>query len=459
MSPLITRVRPGRQNRRPAGAAAHDRRQPGRVLVVAALAPLLSTYAVIAAVFVLVNVVASNATFSAGGTLFAAGPAMLAVYQVPLEIGDAPLGVLPLLPTIGVVLLVRRTAAGAAQRLGYDEPGQALVVVGVIAGAHAAVGGLLAAAVSGPTVAVTPLIGLLVPGVVTGVAALLGTAPQCGITTALRRRLGPVAASGLRAGLVGLAALFTAGCATFVVGTVFSFDTVRQLFAASAPAAGGAFGMLLLSSAYVPNAVVASTGMVLGPGFSLGELSVQPFGFVPGPVPAVPLLASVPESYAGWWPLLLLLPLACGILVGFAVREVAEGTAARLCAVLIAGAVVAIGMLLSATLAGGQLGSGPLSPAGVPAGLVSLAGFGWIVVPGSVVAWITGPHRSLSQLREGRLVADVSPESPGSAEGDDGDEEDDVLDGAGSARTTARFDEAVDTTAEDTGESEEQRPQ
>jgi len=443
--------------------AGPGQRKPGQVLLVAALAPLLVTYVVIAAAFVLVNVIASNATLSVGGTLFAAGPAMLVAYQVPVEIGGAPLGVLPLLPTIGVFLLVRRTASRAAQRLGYDEPGQALVVVGVIAGAHAAVGGLLAAAVSDSSVGVTPLTALLVPGLVAGVAALLGAAPQCGVTAALRRRLHPAAASGLRAGMVGLAALFTAGCATFALGTVFSFDTVRHLFDASAPAAGGAFGMLLLSFGYVPNAVVASTSMVLGPGFSLGELSVQPFGFVPGPVPAVPLLASVPESYAGWWPLLLFLPLACGILVGFAVRDAAEGTAARLGVVVIAGVVVAIGMLLLATLTSGQLGSGPLSPTGVPVGFFSLAGFGWIVVPGSVVAWIAGPHRSLSALRDERISADEVPGSSGPVDGDD------VLDHAESAHVAARFDQAVDTTAadttaadttaEDTGDSQERSAQ
>src|SRR5699024_2990364 len=102
-----------------------------------------------------------------------AGPGLLGVYQVPVEIGGAPLGVLPMLPTIGACVLVARTAGGAAQPLGYREPGQAGTVVGVIAGAHGLVCALIALVFSGEHFEAGALSALLIPGVLAGGSALV----------------------------------------------------------------------------------------------------------------------------------------------------------------------------------------------------------------------------------------------------------------------------------------------
>src|SRR5699024_148328 len=215
MSPVNLRTRSMSGSERSDRSDYPGQRQPVRVLLIAALAPLIITYVAVAAVLALVSTIASHATFSAVDTLRAAGPAMLTVYQVPVEIAHAPLGVLPLLPTIGVFFLVRRVASGAAHRLDYREPQQVFVVVGAIAGMHAAAGGLLAAATAGSAVTVTPLTALLVPGLVTGVAALFGAAPVCGVTTLVRRHLDTAVAGGVRVGVLGIAALLTMGCAVF----------------------------------------------------------------------------------------------------------------------------------------------------------------------------------------------------------------------------------------------------
>ncbi|MER6895510.1 hypothetical protein ABT261_17555, partial [Amycolatopsis sp. NPDC000740] len=82
-----------------------------RVLLVAALGPLVTGYAAVATLLALVTLTAQHAIFSAGGVLLSAGPGWLAAYQVELGIGGHPLGMLPLLPTVGVVLLVARAAA------------------------------------------------------------------------------------------------------------------------------------------------------------------------------------------------------------------------------------------------------------------------------------------------------------------------------------------------------------
>ena len=453
---LITRVRSD-EAAQTGGTAEPSLRERARALLIAAFGPLITIYAAVAAVFALVSTIAPHARFSAIGTLLAAGPGLLAVYQVPVEIAGAPLGVLPLLPTIGACVLVARTAGGAALRLGYREPGQAVTVIGVIAGSHALVGALIALASNGEPFGAGPLAAMLIPGVLAGGSALVGLSGRCGITVALRRHLNPVAMRGLRAGVVALAALLAAGCVIFAIGLLFSLATMRELFVAGAPGIGGGFGMLLLSVSYLPNAVVAGAGFATGPGFSMGALSVSPFGFTPGPVPGVPLLAGIPESYAGWWPLVMALPLACGLLVGFALRDVAERATARLRAVAIAGTLAAFGVVLLATLAGGKLGAGSVSPVEIPAGLFSLAAFGWIVLPAGVVAWFAGPHPPL-RLRRASDAADTVAEDDetedGVAEDDGEDDEESEAEEDGAAQDEAGGEETEHTEGEDAAEDE-----
>lgn len=66
-----------------------------RVLVGAALWPLLTAYAAIAAVLAIVTAFAAESQFSAEAALLGAGPGWLAAYQVPISIDSQPLGLLP----------------------------------------------------------------------------------------------------------------------------------------------------------------------------------------------------------------------------------------------------------------------------------------------------------------------------------------------------------------------------
>lgn len=88
-----------------------------------------------------------------------------------------------------------------------------------------------------------------------------------------------------------------------------------------------------------------------------------------------------------------MLPAAVGVLVGWSLRHSDEDPRARLRTVGIAGALIGFGCVLLGTLAGGRLGHGPFNPVSVPVGLLSVAAFGWIAVPGSLVAWLAGSRR------------------------------------------------------------------
>jgi len=379
----------------------NDLRHPGersvtvrtKTLLAAAFGPLIAGYAVVVALFALVTAIASAATFSVSGVLRAAGPGLLAAYQVPVTIAGSPLGVLPLLGTAAVCALVATSAARAASRLGYHHPNQAVNVVAPMAAAHALAGVTIAITVSGSGVSVEPLTGFLVPGFVAALAATAGVAGRCGIVAAARDYLDPIALRGLRAGALGMAGLFAAGAAVFVLTMVFSGGTARDLFAANSPGFGSGVGMLLLSVGYLPNAIAGSLSFTVGTGFSIGQVSITPFSFDGGAVPGLPLLAPIPDHAARWWPLLMLLPAAVGALVGWFLRRCDDDPRARLRTVAIAGALIGFGCVLLSTLAGGRLGSGPFDPISIPAGLTSVAAFGWIVVPGGLVAWLTGPRK------------------------------------------------------------------
>ncbi|WP_326568200.1 DUF6350 family protein [Amycolatopsis rhabdoformis] len=360
-----------------------------RVLLTAAFGPLITEYAVVATLLAVVALTAERTAFSATGMLLTAGPGWLAAFQVQLGIAGHPLGVLPLLPTIGAVLLVARTASGAALRLGCATLRQAVPLICVIAAAHALFGLLIGLLSLGAPVRANPLLACVVPAVFAALAATGGAVRRCGLPAALVERLDPSAVRGLRAGALGLAALLAVGAIVFTAATVLSVSTVDDLFE---PSFGNSLGLLLLSVVYLPNAVVAALSFVSGPGFTIGSLDVSLVGYRGGSVPAVPLLGGIPEHTAAWWPVLLVLPAAVGALVGWSVRHADDDPAARIRIVAVAGAVVGFGCVVLGTLAGGRLADGPFDPVSVPVGVASIVAFCWIVIPGGFVAFFAGAH-------------------------------------------------------------------
>ncbi|SFW45112.1 hypothetical protein SAMN04489730_0449 [Amycolatopsis australiensis] len=382
---------------RPPGEAVDDP-EPGagpsraarvRVLLAAALGPLVTGYAAVAAVLALITLTAERAVFSATGVLLAAGPGWLAAHQVRLDLGGHPLGVLPVLPTLGALVLAARTASGAAARLGCRSPREALPVFVTITGAHALCGLAVALGTRGSVATASPLVAFAVPGLLAALASAAGIVRCCGLPDVVAERVDPLALRGLRAGALGLAVLVAVGAGVFTVATAVSWRTVADMYE---PAFGSSFGLFLLSVLYLPNAVTAALSFVTGPGFSIGDLNVGMFGYRGGAVPGVPLLGGLPEHHAAWWPALLALPAATGVLVGWSLRKVDADPAQRIRAVAVAGAVVALGCVALGSLSGGRLGDGPFDPVSVPVGVASVVAFCWIVIPGSFVAFFAGEH-------------------------------------------------------------------
>jgi hypothetical protein len=380
-----------------------------RELTFLALGPIVTGYAAIAALLALVTGIASSARFTTAGVLHAAFPSWLAAHQVPIEIFGLELGMLPLLPTIGVAVITAKAAARAAERLELRRPGQAGLVIGTVAGAHAMAGLVFVGLTSGAEVAADPLAALYYPALVAALAATVGVARPCGLLDALAHRADSVAVAGLRAGALAVVLLLTAGGAMLTFGLLTSISTARDLFPMGA---GNAVGMLLLSIGYLPNATIAATSFVAGPGFSLGSVTVAPLEFHGGPLPGVPLLAALPEHQATWWPALFVLPLAVGIVVGRRLRHVADDPVARLRAVAVAAGVVAVSFVVLAGSAGGRLGRGTFDPVSMQSAALSIVLVLWTVVPGAIAAWFGGPRPAteLPSLIDDMPEPDEEPE-------------------------------------------------
>lgn len=338
----------------------------------------------------LVSATATYADFSTSGVLSASAPAWLAAHHVPLRFDAGQLGVLPLLPTALLMLLVGRTAAGTADRLGLYEPLQARGVVLSIAGSHAVVGGTIALLMGDGVVRATPAVAFFGCAAVSGLAATIGVARRCGLVEVVFDKLDPVALHGLRAGFMALFALVSVGALTVAAGLATSWPTAGGLFAQAGPSFGVGLGVLLLCLGYLPNAIIAGFSYVAGAGFSLGGVEVSPLRFVGGPVPPVPLLAAMPENAAVWTPAVLVGAAAVGVLVGWICRKVSDRPTSRVRAVLVAAITAGVGSLVLAATAGGRLAGGAFDPVTVPAGLLALLVVLWVLVPGALVAWLAG---------------------------------------------------------------------
>lgn len=386
-----------------------------RVLVLAALGPLLIGYLAIASLLALVTALATNAHFAAGGVFDAALPSWLAAHQVPVRIFGLELGVLPLLPTIGVAVITARAASRAAERLDLHRPGQAGKLIAIMAAAHGIAGMVVAGLASRGDVTADPLAALYYPALVSALAATAGVTRRCGLIDAIVHRADEPAVAGLRAGALAVVLLLTAGGALLTFGLLTSISTARDLFPMGA---GNAIGMLLLSIGYLPNAMIAATGFLAGPGFTIGAVAMSPLEFNGGPVPALPLLAALPEGTAAWWPVLFAMPLAVGIVVGRRLRHVDERPLARLRAVAVAAGVVALAFVVLGGSAGGHLGRGPFDPVSMQASALSVALVLWTAIPAAVAVWFGGPREDRRDGLPGLIEDDLEDDLEDDTEDD-----------------------------------------
>ncbi|MGH3873897.1 MAG: cell division protein PerM [Pseudonocardiaceae bacterium] len=345
----------------------------------AALLLAVAGYLVSVALFASLTA-ASSADISVASVTRAGAAVWLAAHQVPLTIDGTPLSVLPLLPTLLLGVLVACGAAWIADRGGLHTPADAGWVAGVIAGTHGVLGAVVALALTPAAITVDPGLAAVGCTLVAGAAAGLGLARRCGLLPEALRRAPGWVRPGLTAGGWGLVVLLTAGLAVVLVGLVASAAEVSQM---SGAGAGSVVGLTVVSLGYLPNAAIAGLSWLAGPGFSIGMWSASPVTMQAGPLPAVPLLAALPQGpVQPWWGIALAVPLLVGVGVGRRCGTAAPDLVGRLRVLAVAATTLALGSAVLAGLAGGRLGAAAFDPVRVPAGALAVAVLGATLLGG-----------------------------------------------------------------------------
>lgn len=384
----------------------------------------------------------------------------LVLNLVPVVADGVELGVLPMLPTLGLIALIaRRVHKAVKHRVSIAD----LAVLAACTLLVPVVFTLVAAAMmwdAGRVFAVgPPPLGEAVPRtfVVHLSALVLGMGPR--LWRALLRRYG------LPGWLVDVAAhagrflRWLAGGALILLVVLLITGWQRQLnLLADFGGAGDVVALVVISLLYLPNALIATSGVLMGSEFNLGEASVSLFSIHLVPLPALPLMAVIPGTAHDWAVALLVVPALLAVVLAYRTRP----TAAQ---ALGGGASAAVIMFVLCFLTRGEIGyygtSGPML------WLTPALAFVWVAGAGLAVAGavrIAELRQRVSEAedkeeeeeeelaQESREVEDAEGAEP--AEPSEGEEVEMVADGPEGTESTEGTGETEDGEEGEEGEDE-----
>ncbi len=316
---------------------------------------------------------ASGGSGNAGSAIRAGVLVFLASLHAGITVDGVPTAFVPLGMTVIVGLVAWRAGSGLADAvddLGEERPGRLARVCAAQVAVFALVCGAGALLVSLGTSSVAPIAATFTGAVLFALTGGVAFARWSALGDAILDRLPelPVAvfARAARAAVVGVACYLGVGALLVAASLVVHHERVEAL---SAQVGGGWAGapVLLLGILAAPNAVIAASAYLAGPGFALGtDTHVSLFTTAHGVLPAFPVLGAMPVGHGAPWPMLALAAatpvLAGATLAAYTMRT--PGWLARLGEVGVAAMVAgAIGMVL-AWQGGGAIGSGRLNALG-----------------------------------------------------------------------------------------------
>lgn len=320
------------------------------------------------------------ATGTSGSTVRGGILAFLAAQHGGVRIDGVGIGFVPLGLTMFALYLCRRSGQALwGLSVLVDDLGHRQVcrLVGAQIGGYAlttTVASLFAVVGASSASPVAVALGSVAVGLI-GFGSVAASATPVG--GELWSRLADPVRAAIRGGVAATAVFLAGGSALVLASTAIHADRFLSLSRGMGRGLSGlpiAFGDILAA----PNAVVAATAYVSGPGFAVGHASYAPFGGHGGLVPAFPVLAGLPVSEHA--PLTVLALMLCtvlgaGIAAGLVVRSAlrawhwAQAVAAGFGSGLVAGVVLAA----FTALAGGRLGAHALRTVGASPPQVGLA--------------------------------------------------------------------------------------
>ena len=367
MVSLLARL-PGRWSNHVGG----NRPLPLWLAAVAAVAVSVAGLAGLTLGLVVVQTLDPAGGLGVGSSVALAGRLWLLAQGAELDIGSGPLVLAPLLLTLAIAWGLSQAGRGIA-RLGDLAAGRDAVRAGaVIVVVHVLLTVLLALVLDTPSAQVGLLRAAAGAALLAVAAVGWGLGRESGLLDAALDRL----PSGTRPLLRGtLAGLLTAVALCTVVVAVALVSDARgyaTLSGSLGGAAAGGLGLLGLAVLLLPNAAAAVLGLAAGPGFFVGSGTlVSVHGVSLGAVPALPLLAALPDTQAV--PLLAfvsqVIPVMAGLVAGATVGRwtVEGGSVVAGLTGLLSGVLLGVSGGVLVAVAGGSLGDGGLAQVGAPA--------------------------------------------------------------------------------------------
>jgi hypothetical protein len=332
------------------------------------------------------------------------GQVWLVAHRVSLQIGASELQLAPWGLSILFLLLLYRAARWAAHSAGVSTMGGAMSVALPASAVYAVGAGVVAGLSSTADVSALPPEAAVWAGLAALVATASGAAHEADLTGAVMDRFPSWTRPVLVGGAVAFAGLYVIGSVLVGVSVVAHSDRISALADALEPGMVGGTLLVLASAAIVPNAALWASAFALGPGFAVGSgTAVGPGGVELGIVPALPALGALPADVpdlAAW--LVLLGPIAVGVVTGVVVHRRSSGTPRRVVShALAAGVVGGVAMAVLALLSGGSAGAARLSVVGPVPWEVALATFLEIGLPAALVAGVLAHRRAEVTDRSG----------------------------------------------------------
>ncbi|SNR99598.1 hypothetical protein SAMN06893096_101257 [Geodermatophilus pulveris] len=293
---------------------------------------------------------------------------------------SGPLVLAPLLLTLAVAWGLSSAGRGVVRACDVAGGRAVAAVVVAAAAAHTLLTVLVALLAGTPRVPVDLLRSAAGGAVLAVLAVGWGAARDSRLLDDVLDRLpGPVRPL-LRAVAAGL--LTAVALALVVVAVAAAADTAgyAALAGSLGGAGAGAVGLLVLGVLLLPNAAAAAIGLAAGPGFAVGSGTlVSVHGVTLGAVPALPLLAALPDTQAV--PLLAFasqaVPALAGLVAGGTLgRWLDDDDAGSVVAGLwgvLAGVLLGVACGLFAFAGAGSLGDGALAGVGAPPVATGLA--------------------------------------------------------------------------------------
>ncbi len=340
---------------------------------------------------------------SAAAALRTSADVWLLAHGARLRVPGASFSLLPLGLTALPAYLLARAGASLARTASVTALREAVRVTGALTLSYA----VLAVVITGPAAGSQLRAGPV--GAFAGAALL---AAGCGGAGVLRgsglwpdawHLLPEPARAGIQGAAVAAGVVLAGAAALAGAALAVSAGEAGHVLSALSVGVAGTIVLMVISLAYLPNAVVWSAAFLIGPGFAVGSGTHVAISAVRlRPLPALPLLAALPGGPVNpWLAEAWLLPVAAGLLAGAVIARQQAGRPLRPLLGTAAAAGPGAGVLLGllCLLSAGSAGAGGLATIGPSAWRVALVLTAEVGLPAVAAAWW------VARLTAGRAAA------------------------------------------------------